>query len=618
MARQCLLAVLPGEADSSQVNVAKLDREAELGDVDRFFLIGSQLPESEKTELLDLFVENKAVFAWTPYEILGIDPTVMCHKLKVDPNHKLVLKKPRQTGVPQTEAVIEEVQKLLEAGAIKEVHYPQWLANTVVVKKKTGKWRVCVDFTDLNKACSKDSFPLPKIDQLIDATAGYDRMSFLDAYRGYHQIPLYAADQEKTAFITPRGTYCYKVMPFGLKNAGATYQRLVTKMFQAQLGKTVEVCIDDMVVKSKRSQDHLTDLRQIFDILPQFQLKLNASKCAFGVDSSKFLGSLVTIRGIEANPDQITAIQELQGPTSAKQVQWLTGMAAALNRFISRASDKCRPFFQLLRKGSKFQWTSDCSQALQQLKHYLSSPPLLSTPTDGEALYLYLSVSDHAVSSVLIRKDNGQQRPIYYMSKTLLDAETRYLQLEKLALALVSASRKLSHYFQTFIIMVVTEYPLKALLRKADFFGRISKWTVELGQYDINYQPRTAIKAQVLADFIVEFTPQSSAPTLLDTELGDDKGAEFVTETEQEQSWRKLLDSSWKVFVDGSSTSKRAGAGIVLQSPEGLVIEQALTLSFKASNNEAKYEALIAGLNSAKILEARCIVVFGDSQLVAS
>ncbi|XXG70273.1 hypothetical protein AAC387_Pa06g3069 [Persea americana] len=169
------------------------------------------------------------------------------------------------------------------------------------------------------------------------------------------------------------------------------------------------------------------------------------------------------------------------------------------------------------------------------------------------------------------------------MSKTLLDAETRYLQLEKLALALVSASRKLSHYFQTFTIVVTTEYPLKALLRKADFSGRISKWAVELGQYDISHQPRTAIKAQVLADFIMEFTPQSSAPTSLDTELRGDRGADVVTETEQKQSWRELLDSSWK-----------------------------------ASNNEAEYEALIAGLNSAKILEARSIVVFSDSQLVAS
>ncbi|XXG59774.1 hypothetical protein AAC387_Pa04g1796 [Persea americana] len=189
----------------------------------------------------------------------GIDPAVMCHKLNVDPNHKPVIQKARRTRVPQTEAVKEEVDKLLEAQAIKEVHFPQWLAKTVVVKKKTGRWRVCVNFTDLNTACPKDNFPLPKIDQLIDATTGHNRISFLDAYRGYHQIPLFVPDQEKTAFITPRGTYCYKVMSFRLKNTGVTYKQLVTKMFQAQLGKTVEVYIDDMVVKSRESQDHLAD-----------------------------------------------------------------------------------------------------------------------------------------------------------------------------------------------------------------------------------------------------------------------------------------------------------------------------------------------------------------------
>ncbi|XXG62909.1 hypothetical protein AAC387_Pa05g1200 [Persea americana] len=163
--------------------------------------------------------------------------------------------------------MIEEVQKLLEAQAIKEVHCPEWLANTVVVKKKNGNWRVRVDFTNLNKACPKDSFPLPKIDQMIDATAGHDRISFLDAYRGYHQISMSEPDQEKTAFITPRGIYYYKATPLGLKNVGSTYQKLVTKMFHAQLGETVEVYIDDMVVKSKRSQDHLADLSQTFDIL---------------------------------------------------------------------------------------------------------------------------------------------------------------------------------------------------------------------------------------------------------------------------------------------------------------------------------------------------------------
>ena len=173
--------------------------------------------------------------------------------------------------------------KLKQAGAIKEIFYPQWLANTVVVKKKTGKWCVCVDFTDLNRACPKDPFPMLRIDQLVDATVGHPRMSFLDAFQGYHQIPLAMEDQEKTAFVTPVGNYHYKVMPFGQKNAGSTYQRMMTKMFESRLGKNVEFYIDDMVVKSKLVSEHLADLSNIFEILRQHKLRLNASKCSFGV-----------------------------------------------------------------------------------------------------------------------------------------------------------------------------------------------------------------------------------------------------------------------------------------------------------------------------------------------
>ena len=135
------------------------------------------------------------------------------------------------------------------------------------MQKKNGKWRVCVDFTDLNKVCPKDHFPLPRIDQLVDSAAGHDRMSFLDAFQGYHQIPMTLSDQEKTTFITPRGAYCYKVIPFGLKNAGATYQRMMTTMFGNQIGKTVEVYSDDMLVKSVRKEDHLAHLKEVFEIL---------------------------------------------------------------------------------------------------------------------------------------------------------------------------------------------------------------------------------------------------------------------------------------------------------------------------------------------------------------
>ena len=240
--------------------------------------------------------------------------------------------------------------KFKHIGPIKDVFYPEWLANTVVVKKKSRKWRVCVDFTDLNKACPKDSFPMPRIDQLVDATAGHPRMSFLDAFQGYHQIPLALEYQEKTAFVTPTGNYHYKVMPFSLKNAGSTYQRMMTRMFELQLGNSIEIYVNDMVVKSKVVSEHLGDLDSTFNVLRKHKLHLNASKCSFGVGSKKFLGYMVTHKGIEVNPDQIKAINDLKPPRNAKEVQKLTGMIAALNGFISKSANKCRPFYLLINK----------------------------------------------------------------------------------------------------------------------------------------------------------------------------------------------------------------------------------------------------------------------------
>ena len=206
---------------------------------------------------------------------------------------------------------------------------------------------------------------MSRIDQLVDATVGHPRMSFLDAFQGYHQIPLVLDDQEKTAFVTPIGNYHYKVMPFGLKNAGFTYQRIMTRMFEPQLGKSIEVYIDDMVVKSKVVSEHLGDLGNIFEILRKHKLHLNISKCSFSVGSGKFLGYMITHRGIEFNPNQIKAINSLQLPRNPKEVQKLIGMTAALNRLISRSVDRCRPFFLLINKWNGFEWTEEYALAFQ-------------------------------------------------------------------------------------------------------------------------------------------------------------------------------------------------------------------------------------------------------------
>ena len=188
---------------------------------------------------------------------------------------------------------------------------------------------------------------------------------FLDAFLGYHQIPLALGDQEKTTFVTPIGNYHYKVMPFGLKNAGSTYHRMVTRMFEPQLGKSIEVYIDDMEVKSKVVSKHVRDLGNIFEILRKHRLRLNASKCSFVVGLGKFLGYMVPHRGIEVNLDQIKTINNLQSPWNLKEVQKLTGMAVALNRFISWSTDRCRPFFLLKKKWKGFEWIEECVLAFQ-------------------------------------------------------------------------------------------------------------------------------------------------------------------------------------------------------------------------------------------------------------
>ena len=198
----------------------------------------------------------------------------------------------------------------------------------VMVKKANEKWRMCVDFTDLNQACLKDSFPLPRIDQLVDSTVGHKLLTFMDAFSGCNQIQMAEEDQEKTTFITSQGLYCYKVMPFELKNAGATYQRLVNQMFEKQIARNVEVYVDDMLVKSKEEEDHLDDLKEKFDTLRQYSMKLNPSRCAFGVSSGKFLGFIVSQRGIE--PKKSNPSQEEWQPE-----EWQPSIGSSLRRRIN-------------------------------------------------------------------------------------------------------------------------------------------------------------------------------------------------------------------------------------------------------------------------------------------
>ena len=607
MARECYTASMKQRVVDN-VNVDELDMRDEVltrpepseelepvsldDDPEHLAYIGSKLAEDLKSLLTQFLRQNRDVFAWKQADMGGVDPTVITHRLNTNPSFKPVKKKHRSFAPERQKAINEEIGKLLQAGAIREVEYSEWLANVVLVKKANGKWRLCIDFTDINKACPKDSFPLPGIDLIVDATAGHELLSFMDAFSGYNQISMDPDDQEKTSFVTAQRTYCYRVMPFGLKNTGATYQRLVNRMFQKQIGPTMEVYIDDMLVKSTTADLHIAHLFEVFQILRNYNMKLNLAKCAFGVSAEKFLGFIVNHKGIEANPENIKAVLDMPSPSRIKEVQRLTGRIAALNRFVSRASDKCQPFFQVLKKA--FQWDTKCEEAFLALKTYMSSPLILVSPIEEELLTPYLAVSDFSTIVVLVRDKERVQHLVYYCSRALRGAEERYPRMEKLILGLVTAARKLRPYFQAHTIEVPTEYPMKQVLHKPETSGRLMKWAIELSEFDIRYRPKTVIKGQVLADFVLEFASAEPA-----------RDAQAATDL-----------STCKLSVDGTSNAQGSGAGLILTSPEGIDIEYALRFGFHTSNNEAEYEAIIAGLNLAHSLEVDQLEVYSDSQLV--
>ncbi|XP_019442261.1 PREDICTED: uncharacterized protein LOC109346977 [Lupinus angustifolius] len=278
----------------------------------------------------------------------------------------------------------------------------------------------------------------------------------------------------------------------------------------------------------------------------------------------------------------------MRSPRTVKEVQQLNGRLAALSRFLPSAAKHSLPLFQLLKKSKRFEWSDICEVAFNIFKQYLAAP-ILSKLVPNEVLYVYLVVSDEAVAAVLIREAAEGQNPVYFTSKALQGPELRYQKLENVAYALLTATRRLHQYFQSHLTVVRTNQPIRQILHKPELAGRMITWSIELSQFDIRFEPRTVVKSQVLSDFVAELT----AP-----------------EGDREQVWT--------IFVDGSSNPRGSGAGILLEDGQGITIEHSLTFTFPTSNNQAEYEACIAGLQLAKEVGAHKVLICSDSQLAVS
>ena len=348
--------------------------------------------------------------------------------------------------------------------------------------------------------------------------------------------------------------------------------------------------MNDMLVKSKRCPDHITHLQKAFDLLREYGMKKNPLKCAFRVNAGKFLGFMVTQRGIEANPMQLKAILQSPAPNSKNEIHQLTDRLAALGRFISRFTDLLKPFLTTLRGASRAEWDKECDRAFVAIKQYLTEPPILVSLKHGDTLYLYLAASDIAINAALFKEcEDAKLRPVFFVSKSLTDAETRYTHFKQAALALRTAAQKLCPYFQAHPVVVLTDLLLRGTIHKPDLSGRMARWAIELSEYGIQYKPRLSKKGQVLTDFLVEL-PQPNT--------------------------RSNSEGWWTLYVDGASRQSGANIGLQLTSPAGERIEQAVRLGFDASNNESEYEALIAGVELALAVGADNLLIRSDSQLV--
>jgi ribonuclease HI len=391
--------------------------------------------------------------------------------------------------------------------------------------------------------------------------------------------------------------YCYTTTPFGLRNAGATYQRCMNHVFREHIGRTVEAYVDDIVVKTRKASDLLSDLEVTFGCLRAKGVKLNPEKCVFGVPRGMVQGFIVSERGIEANPEKIVAITNMGPIKYLKGVQRVMGCLAALSRFILRLGEKGLPLYRLLRKVERFTWTPEAEEALRNLKALLTNVPILVPLAAGEALLVYVAATTQVVSAAIVveRREEGHalliQRPVYFISEVLSETKIRYPQIQKLLYAVILTRRKVRHYFESHPVIVVSSFPMGEIIQCRETSGRIAKWAVELMGETISFAPRKAIKSQVLADFLAEWDDTQLPTAPIQPEL-------------------------WTMYFDGSLMKTGADAGLLFISPLGKHVRYVLRLHFPASNNVAECEALVNGLRITVKLGVRRLDARGDSQLV--
>ena len=410
---------------------------------------------------------------------------------------------PYRTSPRYLEFLKEEIANMLKNGLIRKSFSP-WSAPIVVVNKKNGKFRLCVDYRKLNTVTKPDAYPVPRIADMLDALGHSAFFSTLDLASGFWQVEVSAKDREKTAFTTPFGTYEFLVMPFGLINAPATFQRVMDRVFQEVTWKFVLVYIDDIIIYSKTYEEHLEHLKNVFTLLGNAGLKINLEKCDFFKTRLTFLGHIITIDGIAPDPSKIEKVQHYPIPQNKTNVRAFVGLASYYRRFVKSFATIAKPLHNLTRRNEIFEWKPEHQLAFDSLKERLTSAPIMTYPDFSKRFILATDASDWGIGAVLSQKDKENlEHPIAYASRLLSPPEQNYTVLEKECLAAIWAVRHFKHYLHGPKFDLYTDNSALAWLKnRPQPKGRVARWIFELSEYDyelIHKQGRLNTNADALS-----------------------------------------------------------------------------------------------------------------------
>jgi hypothetical protein len=470
----------------------------------KYVNLASHLTNKQKSEYGELLKEFSDIFAWQYSDLKTYHTDIIQHKIPLKKDTKPFRQKLRSFNPMLLPTMEKEIKKMLDAKIIIPLRYSEWIANLVPVRKKNGEIRLCVDFRNLNKCSRKDNYPLPKMEHILQKVSRASVMSLIDGFSGYNQIAVHADDREKTTFTTPRGTFMYEKIPFGLMNVGATFQRAMDISFVGEKDRFVLIYLDDITVFSHSHEDHLQHLRKTFLKCRNYGISLNPKKYHFSLRDNKLLGHIVSIDGVKIDPSRVEAIQKLSLPRSKKDIQSFLGTINFIKRFIANFAELTKHITCMLIKDSEVKWTEEARHSFENIKEAIMTAPVLISPNFDKVFYIFSFASNDTIAIVLLQKnEDGHEQPVAFFRKVLRDVEIKYDPIEKHAYALIKSLKDFRIYIlQAKVIAYVPSSSIKDVLIQPDIDGKRSKWISKMIEFDIEIKPIKLVRGHGLAKLL--------------------------------------------------------------------------------------------------------------------